>query len=103
MSHNFKNTNLRIKKGKSVDEDKLLQDKINKIKKQSRHNNNAKNQIPIKAKVLLNPLRIYSLFGKIPLALTFHLLVIIMDGWYLIQNATEMNNFLRPSKIFLYQ
>lgn len=73
-------------------------EKIRKLRKSHKWDDH----VPIKASVLLNPIKVYSLFGKVPLALLLHLLVIIIDGWYLLYTATDQNEFTRPSKIFLY-
>jgi hypothetical protein len=58
--------------------------------------------VPIKAKVLLNPLKLYALFGKVPIALVLHMLVVLVDGWFLVYGFNDTKNFMPPSKMFLY-
>jgi hypothetical protein len=79
-----------------------LQEELDDIKAGYANDQSWNTRVPIKAKVLLNPLKLYSLFGKVPLTFLLHILVILVDGWYLLTPATATNNFMRPARMFLY-
>ena len=60
------------------------------------------NQVPIKARLLINPIRQYALFGKVPLSLVFHLLVIFNTVQFLSTISQPIIDLMRPTKMFFY-
>jgi cell division protein FtsW (lipid II flippase) len=58
--------------------------------------------IPIKAKVLLSPLKLYSLFGQVPYRLIFHILIVLMDVLYLLTVIHNTNSFAAATKLKLF-
>lgn len=57
----------------------------------------------MKASMMLSPIKLYSLFGKIPLALILHVLIITVDVIYMLNFIDSENDFMAAMQQVWYK
>jgi hypothetical protein len=93
----------RGKNRKIIEEEEIVDQKLDDHKQKIIENNEHDGQLPIKAQMLLSPVRQYRLFKSIPWILIFHILVIAIDIVFLFWVAQPDYMLAIPSKMTLYR
>lgn len=93
------------KNQKIVEEEDLVEEKLRGQKQRmiEEIQSQSDSAIPIKAQMLLSPIRQFTLYRSIPFTLIFHLLVITIDIIFLFQEAKPDWNNAVPTKQTLYK